>query len=71
MVQARTKRIPPRAEHILRYINDILITNLRAGETESVIVLPGIVSRAYMIVNETSTLEVQDFAAGTELVEEQ
>jgi hypothetical protein len=71
MTQYRTKRIPPRAEHLLRYVNDILVNNLRAGEDQSVIVLPAIVSRAFLVVNETSTLEVQDFAADTVLVEVQ
>lgn len=68
MTALRTIRILPRADHLLRYVNSSIIHNLKAEETDTVIVLPGIVSRAYTIVNETTTLEVSDLTSEYELV---
>ena len=58
---------------MLRYINDIILSNLRSSvdEEDTVITLPGIVSRAYMIVNETATLEVSDLTPDHVVVVEQ
>lgn len=72
MTAPRTRRIIPRADHLLRYINDIMLSNLRARtEEDTVVTLPGIISRAYMIVNETATLEVSDLTPEYEVVVEQ
>jgi hypothetical protein len=72
MTAPRKRRVIPRADHFLRYINDIILSNLRARTDEdTIITLPGIVSRAYMIVNETATLEVSDLTPDHEVVVEQ
>jgi hypothetical protein len=72
MTAPRKRRVIPRADHFLRYINDIILSNLRARtEEDTTITLPGIVSRAYMIVNETATLEVSDLTPDHEVVVEQ
>jgi len=71
MVMPKKRRILPRADHMLRYINDVILSNLRAQDTDTVVTLPGLVSRAYMIVNETATLEVLDLTPEHELVVKQ
>lgn len=71
MTMPRKRRILPRADHMLRYINDVILSNLRAQTTDTVVTLPGLVSRAYMIVNETATLEVLDLKPEHELVVKQ
>lgn len=72
MTAPRKRRVIPRADHFLRYINDTILSNLRARtEEDTTITLPGIVSRAYMIVNETATLEVSDLTPDHEVVVEQ
>jgi len=73
MTAPRIRRIIPRADHMLRYVNSILLNNLRSdtAEEDTVITLPGIISRAYMIVNETATLEVSDLTPDYEVVVEQ
>jgi hypothetical protein len=69
MTAPKKRRIIPRADHMLRYINSILLSNLRARTDEdTIITLPSIVSRAYMIVNETATLEVSDLTPDHEVV---
>jgi hypothetical protein len=70
MTAPRIRRIIPRADHVLRYINSIILNNLRSDvpEEDTVITLPSIVSRAYMIVNETATLEVSDLTPNYEVV---
>jgi hypothetical protein len=67
------RRIIPRADHFLRYINDIILHNLRSEEEEAdtIISIPAIVSRAYMVVNETATLEVSDLTSDHEIVTRQ
>jgi hypothetical protein len=56
---------------MLRYVNDQILNNLRANETTSTISLPGIISRAYAVVNETATLEVTVLTPEFTLVEKQ
>lgn len=70
MTAPRIRRIIPRADHMLRYVNSILLNNLRSdtAEEDTIITLPSIVSRAYMIVNETATLEVSDLTPEYEVV---
>jgi hypothetical protein len=70
MTAPRIRRIIPRADHVLRYINSIILNNLRSDvpEEDTVITLPSIVSRAYMIVNETATLEVSDLTPNYEVI---
>jgi len=67
----RKRRILPRADHMLRYINEVILNNLRAQTEDTVITLPGVISRAYMLVNETATLEVLDLKPEHELVVKQ
>lgn len=56
---------------MLRYINEVILNNLRAQTEDTVITLPGVISRAYMLVNETATLEVLDLKPEHELVVKQ
>jgi len=71
MTMPRKRRILPRADHMLRYINEVILNNLRAQTEDTVITLPGVISRAYMLVNETATLEVLDLKPEHELVVKQ
>jgi len=71
MPMPRKRRILPRADHMLRYINEVILNNLRAQTEDTVITLPGVISRAYMLVNETATLEVLDLKPEHELVVKQ
>jgi len=58
----RVRRIPPRAESLVRYINDVIVHNLRVGSDEDIIInLPATVSLAYMVTYETGTIAVQEF----------
>ena len=68
---AKTKRIPPRADHFLRYINDTVLTNLRARAEETKLQVPGIVERAFQLINETATIIIEDIDAEEELSERQ
>jgi hypothetical protein len=56
------RRIPPRAEDYIRYINSMIIKNLKMAEEGADITLemPTIVSLAYKIVNETGNFVIQD-----------
>ena len=55
------RRIPPRAEDFIRYINDTIVFNLRVGNTDDLVLeMPTVVALAYKIVNETGTFELQD-----------
>jgi len=58
----RVRRIPPRAEDYVRYINDMIIKNLRMADEGSDVTLemPTVVSLAYKIVNETGNFVIQD-----------
>jgi hypothetical protein len=58
-----TQRIAPRAENLLRLVNDTILYNVSLGETEIKFELPPRLTKAFMIVNETGTLEVDDFRA--------
>jgi hypothetical protein len=58
----RVRRIPPRAESLVRYINDVMVWNLRVGSDEDIVLnLPAVVSLAYMVTYETGTIPVQEF----------
>ena len=63
-VSPKRHRIPPRGEAILRFVNDLILHNLRrkAGTTE--ILLPPLVERAYLVVYETNTIEYRDYPSG-------
>lgn len=68
----RTRRIPPRAEDMARYINDLIVHNLRSGGAEdTVFELPGIVALAYTITNEMGTMTVREFGLDVAFVERQ
>lgn len=55
------RRIPPRAEDYIRYLNNVIVQNLRQGNNGDIVLeMPGMVSLAYKIVNETGTFVVQD-----------
>ena len=55
------RRIPPRAEDYIRYLNNVIVQNLRQGNNGDIVLeMPGMVSLAYKIVNETGTFVIQD-----------
>ncbi len=60
----KRRRIPPRGEAVLRFVNDLILHNLRGDSEVTEILLPPLVERAYMIVYETSTIEYRDYPAG-------
>lgn len=62
----QVKKIPPRAEALLRYAHENLLANARAGK-EARIVLPSLVSRAYNVVYETSDLLVRNLRKAPKL----
>lgn len=58
----RPRRIPPRAESLIRYVNDVIVRNLRTGNTDDIVLnLPDIVGLAYKVVNETGTITVHEY----------
>jgi len=64
-VSPKRRRIPPRGEAVIRFVNDRILHNLRGGESETTqIILPPLVERAYNIVYETSTIEFRDYPIG-------
>lgn len=68
----RVRRIPPRAESLVRYINGMIVRNLQVGSDEDIVLdLPPIVSLAYLVTNETGTIVVRDFNADITFVPRQ
>jgi hypothetical protein len=66
------KRIPPRAEELVRYINDVMVFDFAANRnTGAVIDLPDIVAFAHMVTNEVGTIPVQDFGLDVMFVPKQ
>ena len=63
-VEPKIKRIPPRGEAVLRFVNDLILHNMRGGEDATEIILPPLMERAYMVVYETTTIEYRDYPAG-------
>ena len=63
-VPPRRRRIPPRAEAVLRYVNDVMLHNMRGGADSTQILLPPLVERAYNVVYETNTIEYRDYPTG-------
>jgi hypothetical protein len=58
----RSRRIPPRAEDLVRYINGVIVQNLRSRNTDDIVLnLPDIVGLAFKVVNETGTITVHDY----------
>jgi hypothetical protein len=63
-VTPRIKKIPPRAEFLLRHINGVMLqTTMTTLSEEFPVMRPPIVSTAFAIVNETTLLDVQDYTA--------
>lgn len=63
-VTPRIKKIPPRAEFLLRHINGVMLqTSMRTLAEEFPVMRPPIVSTAFAIVNETTLLAVQDYTS--------
>lgn len=63
-VTPRTKKIPPRAEFLLRHVNDTMLASLRKTFAYDVPTMrPPIVSTAFTIVNETSLMDVADYSS--------
>ena len=69
--QPRLKKIPPRAESLLKHIIDSLITNAQRSGDDTAVDLPPLVERAYMVVNETAALSVLDYAPDDVFIKEQ
>lgn len=61
----RVKRFSPRAENFLGYVQESILYNLGQGQASIKFEMPGPVELAYMIVNETQTIAVRDYAEGT------
>lgn len=61
----RKRQIPPRAEAWIRYINESLLRNAEMGEDELSVMAPPLVERAYILLNETTPLEVEEYPVGT------
>ncbi len=58
----RVKRMLPKPENLLRLANRNIVNNLRLGH-EATVAVPGLISRAYIIVNETSDIRYRDASA--------
>ncbi len=58
----RVKRMLPKAENFLRLANRNIVNNRRLGH-EATVSVPGLISRAYIIVNETADIEYRDAKA--------
>ena len=68
----RSKRIPPRAEDLIRYVNDVIVQNLKAQSDDDVILnLPDTISLAYKVVYETGTITVHDYGLDVAFVPRQ
>lgn len=63
-VSPKKQRIPPRAEAVIRFVNDTVLHNLRLGKDSTQLILPSLVERAYNIVYETSTIEYRKYPSG-------
>lgn len=63
-VSPRRRRIPPRGEALVRFVNDLILHNLRGGAITTEILLPPLVERAYNVVYETTTIEYRDYPSG-------
>ena len=60
----RLKKIPPRAEFLLRHINETMLNSQRNTLAyDAPTMRPPIVSAAFTIVNETTLLDVVDYAS--------
>ena len=63
-VTPRIKKIPPRAEFLLRHINGVMLqTTMTTLAEEFPAMRPSIVSTAFAIVNETTLLDVLDYTS--------
>lgn len=68
----RYKRIPPRAEELVCYLNDVMVFNFQVRTPEGAIInLPDTVALAHMITNEVGTISVQDFGLDVAFVPRQ
>ena len=63
-MSTRIKYMLPRAENLLKLVNQTIVSNL-LRRREAKITLPPLIERAYMIVNETGTLPFQRVASET------
>ena len=63
-VPPKRLRIPPRGEALIRFVNDLILHNLRGGAETTKIILPPLVERAYNVVYETSTIEFRNYPEG-------
>lgn len=64
LVTPRVKKIPPRAEFLLRHINGVMLQTTMTTLSETFSTMrPPIVSTAFTIVNETTLLDVLDYTS--------
>lgn len=68
----RVVRIPPRAEEMVRYLNNVMVFNFQVRTPEGAIIdLPDTVAFAHMITNEVGTIPVQEFGLDVMFVPKQ
>jgi hypothetical protein len=66
-VTPRVKKIPPRAEFLLRHINGVMLqTTMNTLAEDLPAMRPPIVSTAFTIVNETTLLDVLDYSSNVQ-----
>jgi len=61
----RKADLPPRGEAWVKYINNSLLRNTSLGGEETSVILPPLVERAYLLVNETSPITVEEYPVTT------
>ena len=57
----RKADLPPRGEAWVKYINNSLLRNTSLGGEETSVMLPPLVERAYLLVNETAPITVEEY----------
>lgn len=68
----RLIRIPPRAEELLRYLNNVMVFNFQVRTPGGAVInLPDTVALAHTIANEVTTIPVQDFGLDVGFVPKQ
>jgi hypothetical protein len=69
-MERRWKFALPKAEELLRIVQNNIVYNFRAGH-EAKVQLQPLIQRAYNIVNETGVIPYRDYSADATLTREQ
>ncbi len=64
-MSTRVQYMIPRAENLLKLVNQTIVSNL-LHRREAKVTLPPLIERAYMIVNETGTIPFKRIVPTTE-----